>query len=83
MKIANVNYELHGFLPIRWRVNRHPEVDQSHATDDKGELEETDATANSAILFRYHTTLLFSTHRVILLDFQFIPIILCVCVPVL
>lgn len=51
------------FLPIRRRVNRYAEVNQSHATDDEGELEEADATANSTILFRYQAALLLSAHR--------------------
>lgn len=53
-------------LPVRRRVDRYAEINQSHATDDKGELEEAYATANSTILFRYQllAAFLLSAHRV-------------------
>lgn len=62
IKISKVNYELRGSLLVRRRVDRHAEVNQGHATDDKGELEEAYAAANPAILFRYQATLLFPAH---------------------
>lgn len=43
----------HRHLPVRRHINRNAEVNQSHATDDNGELAKADTTAYSAILFRY------------------------------
>lgn len=68
IKISNANDELCDSLLVRRRVDRHAEVNQGHATDDKGKLEEAYAAANPAVLFRYHATLLFPAHRVTLCD---------------
>lgn len=49
---------------IRRRVDRYTEINQGHATDDEGELEEAYATANPTVLLRYQAALLLSAHRV-------------------
>lgn len=56
---------------MRRGVNCHAKVNQGHGTDDKGELAEEYARADSTILFRYHTASLSSAHRVTLCDLSF------------
>jgi len=64
IKFLILNYSTSFFLPIRRCVDRYAEINQSHATDDEGKLEEAYTTANSTILFRYQAALLLSAHRV-------------------